>query len=191
MPPSFNNPDKGRLLRKEDKDARALVFMLERIKGKTLNQIAADYDCSQSTVRNYVDRARREGLIINQARDLIQSKLLPLTLAVYEAHLNEGNLEAAQDILYGLGVLQKNSTIKHESSPDETLDVFRDRLLNARDAAVTVIPSPPVATLPEAVLEAPGPLPVAFPQEPAIPDESILDPSGRRSRLSDHSDEDE
>lgn len=136
-------PGKAVLVRDSDKDARALVFMLERIRGKSLAAIAAEYNCHPNTVFNYLERARQRGLILDEARSLISSKLLPMALAVYEAHLQAGSLDAAHDIVYGIGALEKNSTVKHEADPGETLDTFREKLAEAKKTiTVTVSPMP-------------------------------------------------
>lgn len=175
----------------KDKDARATVFAMERIKGKTLTEIAEAYNCHPDTVVVYTKRARDRGLVIGFARELIQDKLLPLTLAVYERHLMEGNLEAAQDILFGMGILQRNSVIKHESDDaEETLEAFRKQFFEARQTtaiAVDIIPPTPAA---EVSPETP-PAPAIGPVGPVLnPREQIYLSPRRLADLQHQSDED-
>lgn len=131
-----NTPTNGggaRLTMKEDKDNRALVFMLERVSGKSIEQISKKYEVSRVTVSNYLQYARDHQIVINEARHLLGDQLIPLAIAVYEMHLRQGSLEAAQDLLFGTGILHKNSTVKHESADaNDTLDAFRDAFFKAK-----------------------------------------------------------
>lgn len=175
------------------------MFQLERVKGKTIREIATSYDCHPNTVMNYINRARSGGLIVDYARSMITEKLLPLTLAVYEQQLEAGNLEAAQDLIHGLGILQRTSSIKHQAAdPEDTLDAYREKFFKARqEAAVeaTVVasspsPSPTVERLPAAFLPAaidPRKPPTFDPS--TITHEPIDQPSGRQPHLHDQTDE--
>lgn len=175
--PAGKTVKRSRLRNSVDKDSRATVFALERVAGKTINEIAETYNCHPSTVFKYQVRARERGLIINYARTMIEDKLLPLTLAVYENHLTAGNLEAAQDILYGLGILQRNSVIKHETDAEDTLEAFREKFIKRREETAVE------ATI---VSEAPTVVPPALP-----PHESEFESPRRLAHLLDQADEDE
>lgn len=129
--------------------------MLARLEGKTIAEIAVKYDCSPSTAERFIRHAHDHGLYLDKARQLIETNLLPRALAVYESYLNgerDGitahDLDAAKDILFGLGVLSKSTTVKHAANED-TLDSFRASYFN-----VEAVPLP---ALPEAPLEAAGP----------------------------------
>lgn len=104
--------------------------MLERVRGKSLAEIARDYNCGTATVQNYLDYARKHDLLVNQARNLLGKELVPLALAVYEAHLRDGSLQAAQDVLFGAGILAKTAQVKHTPAED-SLDSFRSAYFNA------------------------------------------------------------
>jgi hypothetical protein len=142
---------KARLVTKEDKDGRAVMFMLERIKNKSLQQIAKDYNCSIATVVHYLAYARKHDLVVNQARLIIGENLVPLALAVYEAQLLDGNLQAAQDILFGAGVLQKTSNVKHQPAGDDDLDSFRNSYFKAVENVKAVTSAPPIEVAPQLV----------------------------------------
>lgn len=173
-------PEKRELRSPQDKDARALVFMLERIGGKSISQIAINYNCSRATVDNYLAYGRKQGLVVNEARQLIADKLLPMALAVYEAQLESGNLEAAQDLLFGTGVLQKTSNVQHKAEASDTLETFRDAYFKVTDAelAPNVPNTSPVRALHKALPEAPS------------SNEPIDDSQRRLPHLLDQADED-
>lgn len=61
---------------------------------------------------------------------MIINKLVPPALAVYEARIQGGDLEAARDILFGVGVLQKNAasaTLKviSDGQPIKDIETYR------------------------------------------------------------------
>lgn len=115
--------------------------MLERVKNKSIEQIAKDYNCSSATVRHYLAYARQHDLVVNQARLIVGDVLVPLALAVYEAQLHDGNLQAAQDILFGSGILQRVSNIKHAPADNDDLDAFRTNYFKAVDAIANAQPA--------------------------------------------------
>lgn len=127
----------ARLTSKADKDNRALVFMLERVAGKSIAEIATAYNCSRPTVSTYLAYGHQQNLIINEARQILGDKLVPLAIAVYEMHLRQGSLEAAQDLLFGTGILQRTSNVKHEAADaNDTLQAFREAYFKAKDTIV-------------------------------------------------------
>jgi DNA-binding Lrp family transcriptional regulator len=116
--PSKNNAKVGEL--------RAALMAIEAAVGKSVKDIAAKYQVSTLTVRRDLSLAAESGFI-DHYKALAHEGLVPTSLAVYEAHLQMGNLDAARDILYGLGVLQKApaDASKFKSAAIDSLDAYR------------------------------------------------------------------
>lgn len=107
-------------------DARAGLFVLEKALGLSVEDIAAKYKAPEATVEQAVRTANFTGLL-SAYRDILIQRLVPISMGVYEARLMKGDLKAAQDILYGLGILTKEphplSILPSEGV--ETLAVYR------------------------------------------------------------------
>ena len=116
--PGKNNAKVGEL--------RAALMAIEAAMGRSVKDIATKYQVSPLTVRKDLSLAAESGFI-DHYKALAHEGLVPTSLAVYEAHLQMGNLEAARDILYGLGVLQKVPTdaTKFKNTAIDSLDAYR------------------------------------------------------------------
>ena len=97
--------------------------------GASTQEIAAKYRLQVGTVQDYLQQAS-EFRFVEAYIASISEKLAPLAMAVYEQHLLAGNLEAARDILFGLGVL--GSERESAASKDvESITLYRlERKLN-------------------------------------------------------------
>jgi transposase-like protein len=161
----LNRKNQSRLEKLGDKDARAAIFMMERVAGSTYTDIAKRYNCSLATVAKYLDYARETNLVLLEAQRHIGKSLVPLALAVYELELKAGNLDAARDILYGASILSKTATVRHEpSDAEQTLESFRSEFFKAKTAhAIDATP----------IVGDPTPAPDSlFAPPPTTPDES-------------------
>lgn len=97
--------------------------------GASTEQIARKYRLTTETTDKYLKEAA-EYHFVEAFQGAIASQLGPLALAVYEQHLLGGNLEAARDILFGLGILGAE---KNASSTEgvESITLYRlERKLN-------------------------------------------------------------
>lgn len=155
--------------------------MMDRVKGKTVQQIADDYNCSRGAATTYLERARTSNMVLARAKELIGEKLVPLALAVYDGKLQEGDLSAAKDVLFGFGALAKESTIKHQAADPDTLDAFRDAYFKVEP----ILSLPTTEVVPESS-QAPSIAPVA----PLLYEPKHI-PHGGRASVPDQGDEDE
>jgi hypothetical protein len=88
---------------------RGLQLLLESVAGASIPQLAAKYAISEATIGEALNEAwRSDALKSLEARIFLE--LAPMVLAVYEAQLKLGNLDAARDIAYSLGLLKKPNT---------------------------------------------------------------------------------
>ena len=112
-------------------DARSGLFVLEKALGMSVEAIANKYRAPESVVEQAVRTANFTGLL-TAYRDILIQRLVPHAMGVYEARLMRGDLKAAQDILYGLGILTKEPQAIQLPVGDsvETLAVYR-KLRNA------------------------------------------------------------
>lgn len=120
----------------EQRAAQAALMVAHRLTGKTIGEIQETFGCSRSKVHRMLRHATREELW-QQAHATILEQLLPKALAVYDRALDKGNVEVAHDVLFGLGVLQKNPRPLPEADgsaePEETFEVWRARILRRRE----------------------------------------------------------
>lgn len=104
---------------------RGALMAIEQALGVPVKDIAERYQVSAGTVRRALDSAEAEGLV-EHFKSLVFERLIGKALAVYEAHLDMGNLDAARDVAFGLGVLLKDpSKGKDAPKPIETLAAYR------------------------------------------------------------------
>lgn len=110
--------DTGARQNKKVEDMRGALMAVERALGKPIREIAKEYNCTQASVKRYLDHATESGFL-EHFRALIYERMMGKALAVYEANLDLGNLDAARDIVFGLGALRKNG-----ESPDRPVKVI-------------------------------------------------------------------
>jgi len=105
---------------------RTALIAIERVMGKSIATIAEKYSLSSTAVRRELSLAEESGLI-DAYRALAYDRLVGPALAVYEARIAMGDLEAARDVLQGLAVLQKGSDAAKMKGKlaEETLASYR------------------------------------------------------------------
>ena len=110
-------------------EMRGALIAVERALGKPLKELAQEYNCTQAAVKRYLDAAQESGFL-EHFRALIYERMMGKALAVYEAQLDLGNLEAARDIVFGLGALRKdgNPPGKQEKVIDSLAEYRTQRL---------------------------------------------------------------
>lgn len=103
---------------------RANLIAADKVlENKSITQLAADYHLTPQRVKDHLALAHSSGFY-QQFEALILDKLVPPAMAVYEAHLQRGSLEAARDVLFGMGILRKNP--KELDNPGvETIEAYR------------------------------------------------------------------
>jgi DNA-binding Lrp family transcriptional regulator len=104
------NTPKGNSIERQGRkvdNLRGALIAVERAMGVPLKDLAEKYKVSPAGVKRYLDQAEESGLV-EHFRSLIYERLMGKALAVYEAKLEMGDLDAARDVVFGLGVLQKN-----------------------------------------------------------------------------------
>lgn len=107
---------------------KAELLAVEKLtSGKTIRDIARDYDMSPGAVSNALALADKNGFY-DRAQGLILSRLVSPALAVYEDRILRGDLEAARDILFGTGILSKTPK---PSEGAEALSIEAYRIVRA------------------------------------------------------------
>lgn len=102
---------------------RAAMMTIDRAMGMSIKDIAESYKVNPANVKNYLAAAEEEGFI-DHYRKSMYDRLAPKVLAVYEAHLDQGSLQAARDLAQGLGILQ-NAPPKAKEKSITTLNEWR------------------------------------------------------------------
>jgi len=120
MPKPHNNGQKIGELRS------ALVAIERALGGKSIEDLARKFRVTEKTIKKDLDLAAESGFI-DHYKALLHDGAVPQAMAVYEAHLSMGSLEAARDILFGLGVLQKQApeATRLKTRALDTLESYR------------------------------------------------------------------
>lgn len=111
---SFKSPGRGAQKGKVE-GLRAGMMAIDRALGMSISEIAKTFEVSPATVKNYLSSAEEEGFV-DHYRKSMYDRLAPKVLAVYEAHLDQGSLQAARDLAQGLGILRNSSPEKKEKA---------------------------------------------------------------------------
>ncbi len=124
------------------RDVRAAIMLTQRILGHSLKEISEQFRLSTATIKNELHYARQRDLY-QIAQSIVAERLVPKALAVYDTHLEEGNLEAARDVAYGAGVLKKEGRRAGDPDPggEVTLEYLRAKYASkppAPQAALTI-----------------------------------------------------
>lgn len=114
----------GSQQQKKVAELRTALIAIEKAMGRPVKEIAEKYAISPAGVKKSLELAQQSGFI-DHYRALLYDQLAPKVLAVYEAHLAMGSLEAARDLAFGLGILQKDSTGRMKDRIIDTLDAYR------------------------------------------------------------------
>lgn len=128
---------------------RAEHMLLRRAAGLKIKEIAQEFQLAPDTVTDELKWARRRG-IMDRAQHYLVDRLIPKALAGMEVALDHGNYEAARDLLFGIGLLQKsvNGTVQHTlGPPGESFDQWRmTRIKRPDGSSATIVETAP--TLP-------------------------------------------
>jgi hypothetical protein len=104
---------------------RTALIAIERAMGKPIGEIAQKYELSRGVVTKELSLAEESG-ILDAFKRLAYDRLVSPALAVYDAQLALGNLEAARDVAFGLGIFQKTpDASKFKGKAMDTLDAYR------------------------------------------------------------------
>lgn len=110
---------------KVEEKAKQRAALDLRVEGKSFIEIGKIFEISDHRAKRWVDKARQEQrLLIGQG--VVAERLVPKALAVYDQKLAAGDLEAARDILFGAGVLQKQGKLTLQTATDP-LAQFREK----------------------------------------------------------------
>lgn len=110
--------------KRAEKKLRASMIAMDRVaENKSIAELARTYHMTPARVKDHLALANASGFY-QQFESLLLEKLVPPSLAVYEAHLERGSLEAARDILFGMGILRKTPK-ETEQSGVETIEAYR------------------------------------------------------------------
>lgn len=134
------------LQKPEEKELQALAMLTERVLGKSIKEVAEQFRVSPATVHDRLALARESG-VLPQAKLMLLERLLPRALTVYIAAMDqqpvsEESVKAARDVLFGLGVLEKQTKVVQKGpSEDDTLASYRveREKRKAIDAEFTVV----------------------------------------------------
>lgn len=123
MPKALNQPSAETTRKIES--LRTALIAIERAMGVPLKTLEEKYKLSSRQLHADLDLAAQSGFV-DRFRACVLDGLTPKAIAVYEAQLAMGNLDAARDILFGLGVLSKDSKGPVKERIIETLDAYRE-----------------------------------------------------------------
>lgn len=118
MARSGTNKDVANVRQPKLLDARALAMIDKRIHGRTLAQIAEEFNVSVDTVKRSLDRAEKLNLV-DRYEDYLFGRLGALALGAYEAALLEGDTAVATKVLESLGVVKKAKDHPREASESD------------------------------------------------------------------------
>lgn len=124
-PMAEEKPPPSQQQQKKVAELRTALIAIEKAMGRSVKEISEKYRVSPEGVKRALELATETGFI-DHYRALLYDNLAPKVLAVYEAHLTMGSLEAARDLAFGLGILQKNGDAqKVKGRIIDTLDAYR------------------------------------------------------------------
>lgn len=104
--------ERRRQVREAIAEAQKASVLSARIAGMTHQEIHARFGIGKQRQQRLLADAERDGLI-QTAKDILVSRLVPKALLTYDHHLESNSLEAARDVMKGLQLLQE----KPQASP--------------------------------------------------------------------------
>ena len=131
-------------MKEKEAELQSAAMLARRVMhSETHAQISMLFNASPSLVAKRLQEAR-SGDLQQMAKDILTERMLPKALSILDTELQNGNYEAAKDILFGLQVLQKGGTakIEHVTSSTPTLDAIRKEHLKAIEGTVTEVTAP-------------------------------------------------
>jgi hypothetical protein len=105
--------------------AQAAVVVAKRIAGHSIREIADDLGITPESVNLRMEWAKKEGLI-EDARQRIINELVPLAVNTFRDLIKDGDYDAARDVLFGTGILRKDSK-SAEQVEELTLTAWREQ----------------------------------------------------------------
>ena len=126
-PPPVDNLDSYRVKREDLTQMRTALVALDAAAGSKVAEIAREYNIPESRVKQMLSLAEQEGFI-EHFRRVGYEKLMGKVWAVYDLHLQAGNLQAARDLAYGLRILEQDKAGKDlKGQAVQTLDQWREK----------------------------------------------------------------
>lgn len=127
--PKGNAHRRGRaVLAKGEKSLQGAAMLARRVMlNQSQEEIARQFNVSIGSVQKRLSEAKQDSMV-ELAKEIIAEKMLPKALGILDAQLNEGNYEAAKDVLFGSHALSKASGKPAETarlSATPTLDAIR------------------------------------------------------------------
>lgn len=117
-----------------EKEVRNEALLAHRAMGRSIREIAKLFEVSHGTAHRWVKEAQQTEQL-KKAKGIVGERLIPKALAVYDQKLEEGDLEAARDILFGVGVLSKQQKIEVTREMDP-LEAFRQKYFKPAEEPV-------------------------------------------------------
>jgi hypothetical protein len=97
---------------REIRRLQGLQMLLERVAGASLPDLAAKYRVTERIAEQRLSEAWKTGVLRELEGELFE-QLGPMAMAVYEAQLKLGNLDAARDVLGTIGLIRRpGQTVK-------------------------------------------------------------------------------
>lgn len=151
------------LQNKRHQQARAFKMLEKRIvEGKTLKEVAKDFNVSVPTVHRAMSLAKKGDLLIT-FEDKLHAELIPLAHTAIVGALHEGNAKVALEIFKGTNLLKKNAmpTLSEQQDADDLAAYILSKrtaaLLEETSIDVTPDAHPAAALAPAAARpDAPG-----------------------------------
>jgi hypothetical protein len=111
----------------QDRAQQGKIILARRIAGESVTSIAKDIGLHPNTILRRLQEAKREANL-EGAKDRVINELLGPAIAAFKQLLEEGDYNAARDVLQGLGVLPKNGPPQTETTAkvEMTLDQWRE-----------------------------------------------------------------
>jgi transposase-like protein len=132
--PKLKAPTEQLLVKKDlEREIRGEAVLAHRAVGRSIREIAALFEVGSSTIHRWLKEAEQNEKL-KRAKGIVGERLVPKALAVYDTKLEQGDLEAARDILFGAGVLSKSHKVEVTNNQDP-LEKFRKKYF-ADDAIV-------------------------------------------------------
>lgn len=134
----LNDPDLRR--------ARALLIIEHRIRGNSIAETARHFGVHPNTIVNEIDYAKRNNLI-QKFEDQCIEELVPVAIQAMRTALSNGDVDAAKEVLKGLGVFRKPSSKpllkpEAEAPAEDSLEIYVKRIskgeLDAQSQSRTV-----------------------------------------------------
>lgn len=165
---------KGPPLNEREREVRAELVMAKRLARIPIEQVLDDLGISRATYYRALSEARKKELY-SGARDFLIQDLLPRALRVYANALDRDDptsLDAARDILNGLGILGKHVTVAPGEGVEE-LSFERWRIsrpaVSAEATADSGHPALPILEIRDEGPATPQAPPTPGPESPARP----------------------